>query len=243
MTDPNDDNLSDIDRATRDRLGLLRTLPIDTSSLARSLSAQLPASESTDAVIAKPSRSFWSGWRPRIAIAAVLLMALSLAISVVSNGGPVMASAATMAAVHEDIVAGRVHVTQVDSLDAANRALAELSPRSTQLPTMPMPVTQQAQPPTAHVMACCMRSVKDKDLSCVLLMRDGVPITLSVAAARDMASHKADGESIQYNGSTYQVQTFAKLTMVASERDGRWVCLIGALPAEELMKLLAGLQF
>lgn len=244
MTRPNDDNLADLDRnldrATGERLSRLRTMPVDTSRLKRSLASIVPA-PSVESSSAQPFRLRL----PRAVAAGFLALAITVvAIILSTTGGPVLASAAQMVAVHNDIVAGRVAVTRVDSIDAANRALAALSPRSPTLPAIAsIASTQQAQPPAAHVMACCMRSVKDKNLACVLLMRDGVPVTMSVAAADDMRSQTTGGERVERGGVTYHVQVVDHLTMVACERDGRWVCLIGELPAMELMDLSAGLRF
>ncbi len=219
------DRESDMDRAIARRLAKLRTLPVDTTRLDRLLSAQLP------------DRAAKRGW-PRIGLQPVRALAASVAILAVvgaillsSSGGPVLASATQMAQVHEDMVAGRAPAMQVDSIAGANKALAAQWPQSPEIPNVPQD----------HVMACCMKSVRNKKMACVLLKSEGVPVTMTVANAADMQLPAVP--TVSHNGIDYRVQSVAKLNMVMAERNGRWVCLIGELPAERLMDLAAKLQF
>jgi hypothetical protein len=102
---------------------------------------------------------------------------------------------------------------------------------------MPTGATQ----PQAHVMACCIKSVQNKRVACVLLKSDGVPVTMAVADAKDVRSPKS--LVVVHSGTRYHVQSSGSLNMVMSEREGRWVCLIAELPAERLMGLAAHLEF
>jgi hypothetical protein len=136
-----------------------------------------------------------------------------------------------MAQFHQDMVSGKTPVMHVDSIEAANQALSSQWPQSPQVPNVP----QQ------HVMACCMKSVKDKKVACVLLKREGVPVTMTVANASDMRMPKSP--KVTRNGIDYHVQSSGNLTMVMTERQGRWVCLIGELGSERLMDLADQLQF
>jgi hypothetical protein len=171
-------------------------------------------------------------WRPVRAVAAsVAILVVIGAILLSSSGGPVLASAAQMAQFHEDMVAGRAPVMQVDSIAQANKSLAAQWPQSPMLPAVPQD----------HVMACCMKSVKNKKVACVLLKSEGVPITMTVANASDMQMPTA--AIVTHNGINYTVQSVGELYMVMTERNGRWVCLIGQVPAEQLMDLAAKLQF
>ena len=90
-------------------------------------------------------------------------------------------------------------------------------------------------------MACCMNSLKDKDVACVLMKREGVPVSLMVARSRDM--RLPSSPVTVHNGVSYHVQASGKLNMVMSERHDRWVCLIAEMPAEQLMDLAARLEF
>ena len=120
---------------------------------------------------------------------------------------------------------------QVDSIDEANKALAGQWPGG---PTVP-------DAPQSHVMACCMKSVKDKKVACVLLKSEGEPVTMTVANAADMRLPKSP--TVTRGGVTYHVQAAGDLNMVMTERRERWICLIGRLPAPRLMDLADQLQF
>ena len=84
-------------------------------------------------------------------------------------------------------------------------------------------------------MACCMKSVKNKKVACVLLKNGGIPVTLTVANAADM--RLPTSPTIQRGGITYHVQTEGALKMVMTERNDRWICLIGELSADKLIEL------
>jgi hypothetical protein len=86
-----------------------------------------------------------------------------------------------------------------------------------------------------------MRSVKNKKVACVLLKSEGVPITMTVANASDM--RMPSSTAVSHDGVNFHVQAVGKLNMVMTERNSRWVCLIGERPAERLMDLAAKLQF
>jgi hypothetical protein len=95
--------------------------------------------------------------------------------------------------------------------------------------------------PQEHVMACCMRSVKDKKLACVLMNHDGVPVSMVVARRSDM--RPAESETVERNGVRFHVQSRGDVRMVMALKGDRWVCLIGELPADSLMKLMDQLRF
>jgi hypothetical protein len=44
-------------------------------------------------------------------------------------------------------------------------------------------------------------------------------------------------------GVTYHVQSSGRVNMVMTERQGRWVCLMGEAPIERLMDFAERLQF
>jgi hypothetical protein len=215
-----------LDRATAARLAKLGTLPVETSRLDRLVRSQLP--------VRRPRRFSMLVSRPLRAAAAVLiLVGVVWAVLLSSGAGPALASPALMAQVHDDMVSGRTPVMQVESVDAANRMLARQWPDAPGIPSMP----------ADHVMACCMKSVKHKRVACVLLKGEGggEPVTMTVARASDMALPQSP--TVVRNGVTYHVQTFRDLSMVMTERNERWVCLIGKAPAERLMDLAAKLEF
>lgn len=211
-----------LDQATADRLAKLRAMPVDTSRLEKRVRRQIP----------RPRR-FSNHWLRSLSAAAASLAIVGLIAAVLWNtsGGPVLASPALMAKMHQEIVDGRVPVIQVDSIEQANKVLAGKWPQTPELP----------QAPDAHVMACCMKSIRDKKVVCVLLKSEGQPLTMTVANASDMKLPQSP--STIRGGAAYYLQSFESLNMVMTERHGRWVCLIGELPAEQIMDIASRLQY
>jgi hypothetical protein len=229
-----DDTLDPIDRAISSRLAKLRTMPVDTARLEKSIRAQLPefAEAADKSVIPEPRRRVhWLSPLRAIAASFLLLTAVVTVLLLTSSSGPAQASPSEMAQMHQDLVSGRVPVMQVNSIAEAGNALNQQWPDRPDLPNAP----------DSHVMACCMKSVKDKKVACVLLHSEGVPITMTVARAKDM--QMPNSGTVMHGGVTYHVQASGDLNMVMTEREGRWVCLIGQVPAERLMTIAGDLRF
>ena len=228
--DPTDTPNPQIDelweRAVTARLSKLRSMPVDTSRLAQAVRAQIPQSKVKRLLLLRRFGALAASFLVVGAFVAVLVLSTS--------GGPVLASAGQMARLHEDLVSGKTPSVQVESIEAANRVLSERWPQSPQVP-------QVSEMPQDHVMACCMRSVKDKKVACVLMKREGVAVSLVVAHGRDM--HTPDSPVTERNGVRYHTQSSGKLNMVTTEREGRWICLISELPAERLMDVAERLRF
>ena len=212
-----------LEQAVGARLARLRKIPVDTTALDKAVRARVPQVRAPRILLMRPLR----------AIAASFLIVAGVVTAVVlsTSSGPALASAAQMAQVHQDIVSGRIPVMQVDSIEAANRMLNSQSPDAPALP----------QVPQSHVMACCMKSVHNKKMACVLLRDDGEPITLAVASASDMKLGPA--LMATRNGVSYRVESVGNLHMVMTERDGRWLCLISQLPADRLMDVSGRVRF
>jgi len=216
-----------LDRLTAARLRQLSNVPINTSRLDAYIESQIP----------KPGHArvfHLADWlHPRrLAIAASILVVVLLGGLLLStSGGPVMASTEDMAQFHEDMVSGRVAVMHVDSMRACNAALAAQWAQSPRIPNMP----------ADHVMACCMRSVKNKKVACVLLQGEGEPVSMTVANVSDV--HIPACPVVMRDGVEFRVQSTGALNMVMTQRGERWVCLIGKLPADRLMQLAGSLQF
>jgi hypothetical protein len=226
MTNKEDD-LPDADweQAISQRLARLRTMPVDLTALETRIGKSIPRPHRTTLrhlAWVHPVRSVAAS----IAILAIITAAL-----IASSGGPVLASAQQMAQVHEDLVAGRMPAMRVNSIDAANKALAAQSPGSPEMPDVP----------GDHVMACCMRDVKGKRVACVLMDSGGTPVTMTVANGAEM--RLPNSPTISRDGVAYHVQSVNDLNMVMAQRQGRWICVIGRLPAERLIDTVVKLQF
>ena len=90
-------------------------------------------------------------------------------------------------------------------------------------------------------MACCVRSIRNKKVACVLLKGTGEPVTMTVADATDLSL--PDSPTAVRDGIVYHVQSTGSLNMVMTVRDGRWICLIGRVQVSKLMDLASGLGF
>lgn len=213
-----------LDQAVAARLAKLRTTPVDSSRLDKALRAQIPPVRQERRILSL---------RPLRAMAASILLvsAIAAAIMLSASSGPALAEPTQMAQVHQDIVSGRIPVMQVASIAEANRMLDSQSPGAPTLPQMP----------DSHVMACCMKTVHNKKMACVLLKDDGVPITLAVASAADMKL--APAPVTTRNGVDYRVQKVGDLNMVMTEQNDKWLCLIGQMPADRLMDIAVQLRF
>jgi hypothetical protein len=214
------------DEAVAARLRKLSSFPVDLSRLERQIQAEIPRPGQQQ----RPTRLRL--FRPLSAIAAsITVLAIIVAALLTTSSGQVMASPAQMAQFHQEILSNKIPVTKVDSIEAASQVLADQWPQSPDLP----------RAPEAHVMACCMKSIKDKKVACVLLNSEGTPITMSVAKASDMRS-PAGGKVVR-NGAKYHLVSSGALNMVSTERNGRWVCLIGEISSDRLITIAEQLQF
>jgi hypothetical protein len=205
------------------RLARLATLPVDTTSLDRALRRQLPPAPG-----ARSRRRGW--WAGVSAIAASVVLVGLIALSML-QGREAQASSLQMAQMHQDIVSGKIPTMHASSIDEANQAIAAMAGNFPKLP----------EPPEAQTMACCMRNVGKKKVACVLLDSGHTPVTMAVASAADVESPRSP--VTVRDGVSYHVQAVGELNMVMTERDNRWICFVGALPAEKLMDLAAGVKF
>lgn len=219
---------AEFERAVGERLAQLRTAPVDTALFDERLRQVIP-----------PPRQVSRRWvRPLVRLAAVLVLAAAiLGLWFGLSAQQVMASPAQMAQMHKQLVSDPRGVMQVDSIEAAGSALAAMWPAMPELPQ----VTEEQSIPRTHVMACCLRSVKDKTVACVLLKREQSPVTMVVAKASDL--RLPPGQTVTRNGVTYYLQSSSGVNMVMVRREGRWVCVMGELPNERLMELASDLQF
>jgi anti-sigma factor RsiW len=211
-----------LDNAVSHRLSKLRSVPVDTSRLDAAIRRRIPRREPMVLRL----------FRPLNAVAAsMLIVGLIAAILLSSSSGQVLASPAQMAQVHQDLIANRDSIMHVNSIDDAARVLAGSMNGSMRLPA----------PRNGQVMACCMKSIRDKKIACILLETDNKLVTLSVARGSDMRMPNAP--SVERDGTKFFLQSYDSLNMVSANRQGHWVCLMGEIPTDRLVKLGAQLQF
>jgi hypothetical protein len=220
-----------LDRATADRLARLRTMPVDLSALRTAVDARVGRAGGRGAPAGRTILFRMPG-QLRAAAASLLVAGLVIVAVLVFTGGPVVASPDRLADIHNELVAGGGHDRQaVDSIDAANARLAAQNPGAPAVPGVA----------DDHVMSCCVHMVGRKRMSCVSLVTDGVPVSLAVAGAADVRLPAS--ETLTADGVTYHVQSAQGVNMVMTQRNGRWVCVMGKLPTPRLMEIAKGLRF
>jgi hypothetical protein len=141
------------------------------------------------------------------------------------SGRSVLASPELLAQFHEQLLGDNTNAVPVNSIDAANKALADVLHASMRIP----------QIPTIEVTKCDLQTIKDKPVACVLLQSGGVPVTMAVANAMDMRD--PESERRIEKGTEYHITASGELNMVMTERHGRWICLISELPADGLVEI------
>jgi hypothetical protein len=219
------DNLHHVDswdQATAARLARLRDVPIDTTVLHKALRSEMRWQSTVLRLWIRPLR---------VAAGLLLVAGLSAILLMTLNHAP-SASAAELAKVHADLVAGRTPAVEVHSIEEARNVLLATATDGPELPAMP----------PGKILPCCVSHVANKQISCVL-MKDGdggAYITMAVAPA---GSVRMGGSETIRGGQAFRHQQINGLNMVTMERGGRHVCLMSELPAEKLMDLAGKLEF
>lgn len=227
MNTQNDNFADPVEQALADRLGKLAARPVDLSRLQKTMERAIPRRRKNPVAMLLASR-------PMRAIAAVLVMAITLGVllSVALWSGPALASTDQLLQLHESVISQSVHMTNVQSMQAANQAMAGTWPKAPAMPSMP-------DMSDGKVMSCCVHRIGSAKAACVLLSIDGTPVTLAAANAADIRIPTCP--AVEHGGHGFHVQSHGQTTMVMIERDGKWYCLMGNLPSERLMSFWMGL--
>lgn len=217
--DPHHDRL---ELATKTRLAKLGSVPVDTSRAKARLMAI--GVESRDAGKPSVSKRFWRAWA---ATAAVLAVAAGLFFVLQGTGSAAYASSAEMFQLHADLVEGRVPVIPVANSAEAKKAIEAGWPDAPALPSLPTD--------NLGLHACCLKDVQNRQVACFLLRQDGVPITVVMAKAEGLRS--GEGRPVVRGGHEYMVNSREGVNMVMTRHEDRWLCFMGKVPQEELIRL------
>jgi hypothetical protein len=211
---------------------------VDTTGLDKRLRDALPVEATGGRVAVQRGPRRWVG---QVSAAAACLALIFTLMSVTLQGRPVQASPNVMAQMHEDIVSGKVPTMKAGSIEEANRAIAAMGGGSGGGDSLRLP-----EVPNSHTMACCMRTIGNKKVACVLLENGGKPVTMSVAEAKDVTAPQTFDEAVSEGGETYYVVAVqgggGKLRMVTCRKGEMWVCLISEAEARELVGLASRLK-
>ena len=218
-------NTNKVDAAMSARLGKLRQMPVDLTSLRAKIDTEMERD-------ARPLRI--SPWhRPLWRIAAiVMLTAGALGLTILSMlPREAMASVEQFAALHQDMQAGHAMMKPVSDMAAAERALKE---QWSKAPDMPAGMPHEQ-------MACCVHRVAGKKAAVVTLRSGNAPVTMAIADASEVTIPQSG--LVQYNGREYSAGVARGVNMVMFERAGKSVCIMGNLPQAELLKLADAAKF
>ncbi len=220
MTDANEHDLLDeqTDRAIAARLGKLRSTPVDLARLRTAIEREVPRPEP-----AHGRRRL--GWlSPLRAIAATLLVAAiaTIAVVIATTGRPALASADRMAEVHMSM--GSMSRT-VSSLEEAEKALRAEWPQQPGLPS--------GLPADDKPMACCIHNLDGKQMSCVAVDLAGTRVSIAVGRADDFKIPPGSRRTIDDH--EYVIDSAQGINMVMTKRGVRWICVMSALPIDELV--------
>ena len=217
---PFDERSDRLDDATRRRLATLSSLPVETSRLERRLRATLGVQREATRGLRIPVSSRWS------LVAAVLALSLLL-VSVLGPRSAAVAAPAPLFELHTKMVTGEVPVTAVDG-EGALRTLLQNDGQT---------VPALAALPPALAQACCIHTIKGEQVLGALLNVDGRRISVVFADLDDM-DIAGGHEVIERAGRRYVVYEANGLQMVMTTVRDRFVCVIGDLPAEQLVELI-----
>lgn len=202
--------------------------PLDPATAGSSSTRRIAAGRSTPA---QPPRQI--AWARRLwqGVAALLIIGIGMGILLTNlDGQPAMASTAMLAELHNSLASGQVDQMPVDSIDQANHALSQQHHGM-----MPMPAVQ-----CDKVMSCCIRQVGQEPMATALLMQDGQPVTLAVARLDQMRPPQA--QNLTVDGVTYRVSSADGIQMVMKIEKGNWICLMGRVPADTLIRMAQTVQ-
>jgi len=215
---------SKLDHVTSQRLARLSTLPVDTLRLEQRLSKHLEHGKSANPLMLR--------WRPAASIAAAVLIAVL--IGVMSLTGPsAMASTMELSRVHQEVALGTLPAIVVADVSEARTELAALVQGS------PRPTGDYPQ----RVRCCCGQELAGEQLAFIKMRRNEVPITVIMmrgyhaCAGMDNVVTDEDGRRFIVHRENDGVQ--ATLTT----RADHWVCVMGALPTDELVNIAGQLAF
>jgi len=219
-----------LDRATHRRLARLGERPIDTARLEARLNDALaaPAAEPT------PRCSYvLRRWLAASAgLAAALLVMLSVVVAFQSGTPTAQAAPIELARLHHDMVAGRLAVQPVVSVEQANAWIARQSADAPALPEAAAEVSVQS---------CCLTEVTGELVAVVRLDDGGHAVTLVVAEAEGFAMRM--GTRYLVNGREVFGHAVDGVPMVMANIDDRWLCVMGDVPEARLAEIAGGVRF
>jgi hypothetical protein len=218
------DNLDEQPDALRRRLGALRDRPVDLTRLTAFIEEAVPP----DVVILPHPTLLWRRRVMSIAASLLVLVSVGIAIWLTLAAKPALAAPQLLAEIHDQALAMR-HI-QVASFDEARRVLANEWASGPDVPTIDGAVP----------MECCMHKLGSKVVKCVSLEVEGEKVIMVVGHDKDIT--QPQGEIVIVHGQKLILTSNNGVNMAMSERDGRWICLMGRMDGARLVELAGSIR-
>lgn len=214
------------DGATARRLAKLGGRAVDTSALEARLDAALMSEPGPRA----QGRRRWLS--PLVGLAASLLVVAGVFFVVSSTGNEVKATVLELSQLHTDILAGRVALTPVGSVEEANAWIARQNAGGPELPR---------HLADARVQSCCLADVRGELVAVALLEVDDAMLTLVIAEAPGFAHEM--GTVFEIDGRRYFGHELRGVRMMMANRGDRWLCVMGDADYAKLAELASRVAF
>lgn len=218
-----------LDRATSQRLAKLSERPVDLTRLEQRLRAAIQEPQDQQSEHSSAPRIRW--WRPITAIAAIVLLVVSISwIVFIAGTAATMASPAGLVEIHNEAANELTPHLEASSVDEANRLLAEQAKHFHPLPNLP-----------GELKYCCLHNHVGKVLTCAIIDVDAKRLTVAVADSSQIKS--PTGNSTTRGGKTYYVFTDGGINLVMTSVAGSWLCVMGEASTDQLLQVAGEIQF
>lgn len=224
----NPQKIEQLEHATSTRLARLQAAPVDTTK-ARQFCEQIGTANT-------PLLKSYHWRHPFIMTAAALLLVAATTLFLIFNIGaqPVVAVPADLAQLHSEVLTQHAMMSTVQNLDQANKVLLQ---QWKEAPNLTTPLADK-------ICACCVHSFMNRKVACMLLRPTNDPaeqVTIVLGRAKDIQC--MSGNTVQFQGQTFVVHTVDGLNMIMTQQDQRYLCLMGKIPTDQLLKIASQLHY
>jgi hypothetical protein len=231
-----------LDAATSRRLAQLGRHDPDVSGLTRKLDVALGSAAHQDRagrtnvknVNEPPARSYpIARWlRPVAGLAAMLAVVVTVFIVAGTNSPRASAAVVDLSRLHQDLIAGRIALTPVQTVAQANEWIASQQDHAPALPN---------ELAGSRVQSCCLTDVQGELVAVAIMEHEGDTVTLVVAEVPKFAHQM--GKVYEINGRTLFGHELDGIHMMMANQGDRWLCVMGDLDYEVLAQLAAEIEF
>lgn len=222
-----DRDQNDLDEATSQRLRRLASTPVDTSRLDKWMQAQFGPNDGE-----ATRRVAWFRWRSALGVAAAVAIAVLIGVMSLS-GTRAVAAPLELRQVHEQVIDGSLPaLAAIDLADAKRRieALVDGAPR----PDGDYP---------GSVRCCCGQVLAGERLAFVKTRFGQTPVTIVLMRGYHACAGN-EHEMTDEQGRRFIVHhDRAGVQATLTPREDHWVCVMAALPTDDLLKVAGQIVF